>query len=55
LLFPADREKPVVIIEYADLTGSTLAELLNRFLEDYLVQQFNDPRNGTRDEFLRHF
>ena len=37
-----------VIIEYSQLIGCRPAEFLNRFLEDYLVQQFNDLRNGTR-------
>jgi hypothetical protein len=41
-----------VIIEYSELIGCKPAEFLNRFLEYYLVQQFSDPRNGTREEFV---
>jgi len=44
-----------VIIEYSQLIGCRPAEFLNRFLGDYLVQQFNHLRNGTREEFLCTF
>jgi hypothetical protein len=37
------------------LIGCRLAEFLNRFLEDYLVCQFSDRHNGTREEFLCMF
>jgi hypothetical protein len=42
-------------IEYSQLIGCRPAEFLNRFLEDYLVCQFSDPRNGSREEFLCTF
>jgi len=53
--FRLTAKNRAVIIEYANLTGTSPAQFLNRFLEDYLVQQFNDPRNGTREEFVCTF
>jgi hypothetical protein len=45
----------LTILEYAELTGVTPAEFLNKFLDDFLVGPFNDPANGTREEFLCQF
>jgi hypothetical protein len=55
-LFPAHRDKPRR--HHRILSNWTAVARRNfsiRFLEDYLVQQFNDLRNGTREEFLCTF
>jgi len=42
--FRLSPQSLALVTQYSQLIGCTQAEFLNRFLDDYLVDPFNDPR-----------
>ena len=50
--FRLTAKNRLAILEYSSLIGCTPAQFLNKFLDDFLVYQFTDPDDGTREEYI---
>jgi hypothetical protein len=49
------KQNAAAIAKYAGFVGCTETEFLNKFLADFMIQQFEDPDAGALEGYLASF